>query len=72
MPLEEVGNSGKTSKFRRIRGEQMQALQNLNGETGAKAWSAMVFGKSRWVVLLQIPGVLNGAGEAPDSSFGLR
>src|SRR5260221_6184421 len=68
MPLKEVGNGGVGGKFGGIGGEQMQAVQDLNGKTGAEAWSAMVFGEVGGVVLLQVPGVFYGSGKATNFS----
>lgn len=63
MPIKEVGNGGVGGKLGRIGAEQMQALQDLDGQTRAKAWFAIV-AEAGGIELLQIPGVFYGSGEA--------
>ena len=63
MPLQEVGYGRVGSKFGRIGGKQMQAVQDLNGKPGAEAGSAMIFGEGGRVVLLQLPRVFYRSGE---------
>jgi len=63
MAIKEVGHGGVGGKFGRIGGEQMQPLQDLNGQACAEAWFTIVT-EVGGVMLLQVPGVFYGSGEA--------
>jgi hypothetical protein len=70
MPVKEPGNGGVGGKLRGVRCEQVQALQDLNGQTGAEAWLVIV-AEGSGIVLPQVPGVFHGSGKAANLTSGL-
>jgi hypothetical protein len=63
MPVKELGNGGIGGKLWGIGSEQVQALQDLNGQTCAEASFAVVAEVSG-IVPPQVPGIFHGPGKA--------